>query len=46
MQKDKMTRHYAIDWIRIIATLAIFVFHSGQAYTVGNWHLNNPERVF
>ena len=44
--KDNVTRHYAIDWIRIIATLAVFMFHSGAAYSYGNWHLNNLEKSF
>ncbi|MBI5966201.1 MAG: acyltransferase family protein [Chloroflexi bacterium] len=46
LQKDKLERHFAIDWIRMIATLAVFVFHSGIAYGAGDWHLNNPEESF
>lgn len=42
----KPTREYAIDWLRMLATLAVFVFHSGAAYAAGDWHLNSPTKSF
>jgi hypothetical protein len=42
----KLTRDYAIDWLRVLATLAVFVFHSGAPFAAGDWHLNAPNKSF
>lgn len=36
-----MNRHPAIDWLRVIATFAVFVFHSGAPYAAGDWHISH-----
>jgi glucan biosynthesis protein C len=35
-------RHY-IDWLRIIATIGIFLFHNARAYDYGDWHIKNAQ---
>ena len=37
-------RRYDIDWLRVIAMLAIFVFHSTRFFDPEGWHLKNPEQ--
>jgi peptidoglycan/LPS O-acetylase OafA/YrhL len=35
-------RHY-IDWLRVIATIGIFLFHNARAYDYGDWHIKNAQ---
>ena len=37
------TRRYDLDWLRVIATGLVFLFHSARAYDLGGWHLKNPQ---
>jgi glucan biosynthesis protein C len=37
-------RRYDIDWLRVIAMLAVFVFHCTRFFDTGVWHLKNPEQ--
>lgn len=39
-------RHYPLDWLRVVATAGVFIFHSGAAYMPGDWHLNAPTKSF
>lgn len=39
-------RDHALDWLRVITTLAVFVFHSGAPFAAGDWHLNYPIKSF
>ena len=34
-------RQHYIDWLRIIATIGIFLFHNSRAYDYGDWHVKN-----
>jgi len=36
-------RRYDIDWLRVGAMLAVFLFHCARFFGGGRWHLNNPE---
>ena len=36
-------RRYDMDWLRIGAMLAVFLFHCARFFGGGRWHLNNPE---
>ena len=36
-----MTRRYDLDWLRVLAILAIFVFHCTRAFDTHDWHLKN-----
>ncbi len=42
----KFERDDALDWLRVLATLAVFLFHSGAAFAAGDWHLNAPTKSF
>lgn len=37
-------RRYDIDWMRVIAMLAVFVFHCSSFFITEDWHLKNPEQ--
>jgi glucan biosynthesis protein C len=37
-------RRYDIDWLRVLATLAIFIFHCARFFDTMDWHLKNPQR--
>jgi len=36
-------RRYDVDWLRIIAMLAVFLFHCTRFFDPEGWHLKNPE---
>lgn len=37
-------RRYDIDWLRVIAMLAVFVFHCTRFFGTEGWHLKNQEQ--
>ena len=37
-------RRYDIDWVRVVATLAVFIFHSGRFFDKLDWHLKNAQQ--
>ena len=41
---SKTTRLYFIDWLRVLAMLSIFLYHSNRFFTLNNWHISNAER--
>ncbi len=34
-------RRYDVDWLRVLAILAVFIFHTGRAFDTGGWHIKN-----
>lgn len=36
------TRRYDLDWIRVLAILAVFCYHSLRFFTLEDWHVKNP----
>jgi glucan biosynthesis protein C len=36
-------RQHYIDWLRVIATIAIFLYHNSRAYDYGDWHIKNAQ---
>jgi glucan biosynthesis protein C len=40
------TRRYDIDWLRVLATLAVFLFHCARFFGGGAWHLQNEQESF
>jgi peptidoglycan/LPS O-acetylase OafA/YrhL len=38
------SRSYFIDWLRVVAILAIFLFHSVRFFTFEDWHVSNAQR--
>ena len=39
-------RRYDIDWLRVIAMLAVFIFHCTRFFDTEGWHLKNAEQSF
>jgi hypothetical protein len=37
-------RRHDIDWLRVIVTLAVFLFHCTRFFDTEGWHLKNPEQ--
>ena len=37
------TRRYYIDWLRVVAILMIFLFHSGRFFDLEDWHIKNAH---
>lgn len=38
-----MERKYDLDWIRVLATLAVFIYHCFMFFNVWPWHVKNNE---
>ncbi|MHB1415439.1 MAG: acyltransferase family protein [Chloroflexota bacterium] len=34
-------RHYEVDWLRVIATGLVFLYHSARFFDNGGWHVKN-----
>jgi len=37
-------RIYYIDWLRVIAMLAIFIYHCTRFFGIEGWHLKNAQQ--
>lgn len=37
-------RRYDLDWLRVVATLAVFVFHCTRFFDTEGWHLKNAQQ--
>jgi peptidoglycan/LPS O-acetylase OafA/YrhL len=46
METKAITRRYDIDWLRVLAILFVFVFHSTRFFNLGDWHVKNPTTYF
>jgi glucan biosynthesis protein C len=42
MEKKAAARAYYLDWLRVLGTLAVFVYHSSRFFNVEEWHVKNP----
>ncbi|MFZ5855696.1 MAG: acyltransferase family protein [Chloroflexota bacterium] len=40
-ETPKINRRFDLDWLRIFAILAIFIFHSGRFFDPFDWHVKN-----
>jgi len=40
----KPNRLYYVDWLRVLAMLSIFLYHSNRFFTMSSWHISNAER--
>jgi len=36
-------RQHYIDWLRVVATIAIFLFHNARVYNYDDWHIKNAQ---
>jgi glucan biosynthesis protein C len=37
-------RRHDLDWLRVVAVLAVFVFHAAHPFDLFDWHVKNPQR--
>lgn len=45
MEKNtKYERRYELDWLRIIAIILLFFFHSAKFFDTDDFHINNNEQ--
>ncbi len=42
--KPMQGRRYDVDWLRVVAMLAVFLFHCTRFFDTEAWHLKNPEQ--
>lgn len=40
----KPARRYDIDWLRVIAMLAVFIYHCSRFFGTEGWHLKNAQQ--
>jgi hypothetical protein len=41
MTANTTHRRYELDWLRILAILVVFVYHSSRFFNLGDWHVKN-----
>jgi peptidoglycan/LPS O-acetylase OafA/YrhL len=41
---NSMKRLYFVDWLRVLAMLAIFLFHADRFFDFDGWHVKNLEQ--
>ena len=46
MNNEKSFRRYDLDWLRMLAILTVFMFHSGRFFDTDGWHVKNPTPYF
>ena len=42
MEAKAITRRYDLDWLRVLAILSVFVYHSTRFFNNEDWHVKNP----
>ena len=41
MISDTSNRRYELDWLRVLAILIVFLYHSTRFFNLGDWHVKN-----
>jgi len=41
MTSNTSRRRYELDWLRVLAILVVFVYHSSRFFNMGDWHVKN-----
>ncbi len=36
-------RRYELDWLRVLAILVVFLYHSTRFFNLGDWHVKNVD---
>ena len=39
-------RRYDLDWMRVLAILSVFIFHSSRFFDTLSWHVKNPLHLY
>ena len=42
METKSFQRRFDLDWLRVLAILSVFVYHSTRFFNLGDWHVKNP----
>lgn len=42
METKPTARIHYLDWLRVLAILFVFVYHSTRFFNLGDWHIKNP----
>ena len=42
MEKKASTRLYYLDWLRVLAILTVFIYHSTRFFNMETWKVKNP----
>src|SRR5512139_583559 len=43
---ENNVRKYYLDWIRVLAILSVFIYHSTRFFDPYNWHVKNAATFF
>ncbi len=43
MVTNLSNRRYELDWLRVLAILVVFLYHSTRFFDLGDWHLKNVD---
>lgn len=43
MISDTSKRKYELDWLRVLAILIVFLYHSTRFFNLGDWHVKNVD---
>jgi len=46
MEKETVTRRYDLDWLRVLAILTIFIYHTMRFFNSESWHVKNETTYF
>ncbi|MFN2270110.1 MAG: acyltransferase family protein [Anaerolineae bacterium] len=46
METRTGTRRYDLDWLRVLAILTIFIYHTMRFFNSESWHIKNPTTYF
>jgi peptidoglycan/LPS O-acetylase OafA/YrhL len=43
VKSSPQIRRYDLDWLRVLAILSVFVYHSTRFFNLGDWHVKNAN---
>ena len=43
MTSTTSQRRYELDWLRVLAILIVFLYHSTRFFNLGDWHVKNDD---
>jgi glucan biosynthesis protein C len=46
VETKAITRRYDLDWLRVLAILTIFIYHTTRFFNSESWHIKNPTTYF
>jgi glucans biosynthesis protein C len=46
METKNILRRHDLDWLRVLAILSVFVYHSTRFFNIEDWHVKNATRYW